>query len=535
MKKNIEVGQISRAHASAKEARRLGGRNISLVALISLACLHNGIAQDVSCLQNGLAQDISTNGLVAHYTFNATAHDISGNGNNGTNNGATLTSDRFGNPNSAYHFSFSSITIPTNAGFDIPPNGQFTISAWARPDVSTTRNSFSIFTKGNWDYGLYYAGTNSQFFIGDGAGAVCQNPTAAVPGTWYHVVGTYSNGNWAIYVNGNLGAAVDYPAGLITQSSGYEAIGRKGTASQDWFPGDIDDLRFYQRALSASEVGQLYAYESQQDPLASGLIAYYPFNGNANDASGNGNNGTVSGATLTADPFGNASGAYAFSSAYISIPYAEGFNIPTNGQFTISLWANPASNTGGNSLAMFVKGNWDYGLYYWGNNQFGAGDGASAYVVSTTSAIPGTWYHVTGTYLNGNWSIYVNGRLENMVYSTNLITQWSGYEAIGRKGTASQDFFPGSMDDVRFYNRALSGSDVQRLYAAESHHAYTGVARAVRLDYQYLLVGTNYQLQVSYDLKTWMNLGLPFAATSTTMSQYVDAVNGSAFYRLVGP
>jgi len=53
-----------------------------------------------------------------------------------------------------------------------------------------------------------------------------------------------------------------------------------------------------------------------------GLILYFPFNGNANDESGNGNNGTVYGATLTADRFGSASSAYDFNgvNAYINIP-----------------------------------------------------------------------------------------------------------------------------------------------------------------------------------------------------------------------
>ena len=46
--------------------------------------------------------------------------------------------------------------------------------------------------------------------------------------------------------------------------------------------------------------------------LDSGLVAHYPFNGNANDESGNGNDGTVNGATLTTDRFGNANKAYSF-------------------------------------------------------------------------------------------------------------------------------------------------------------------------------------------------------------------------------
>jgi len=228
--------------------------------------------------------------------------------------------------------------------FNIPPNGQFTISAWAQPAVSTTINSYAIFVKGDWDYGLYYAGTNSQFGVGDGAAAYCTSPTVAVPGTWYHVVGTYFQWQLGHLCQWHLDAATydGYQAHYPIESD-YEAIGRKGTAAQDWFPGAIDDVRFYNRALSASEVAQLYAYESQQDPIASGLVAYYPFDASADDLSGNGNNGTNNGAVPTADRFGNVNSAYSFSAASITIPYAAGFNIPPNGQFTISAWAQPAS------------------------------------------------------------------------------------------------------------------------------------------------------------------------------------------------
>jgi hypothetical protein len=71
-----------------------------------------------------------------------------------------------------------------------------------------------------------------------------------------------------------------------------------------------------------------------------GLVAWYPFNGNANDESGNGNNGTVNGATLTADRFGNANSSYYFSgNEEIRITNSQIFNELTN-TITISAWVN---------------------------------------------------------------------------------------------------------------------------------------------------------------------------------------------------
>jgi hypothetical protein len=74
---------------------------------------------------------------------------------------------------------------------------------------------------------------------------------------------------------------------------------------------------------------------------SNGLVGYWPFNGNANDESGNGNNGTVNGATLTTDRFGNANSAYSFDGLndYIDCGNSTSVSTPTN--FTFSVWINP--------------------------------------------------------------------------------------------------------------------------------------------------------------------------------------------------
>jgi len=78
---------------------------------------------------------IPTSGLIAHYPFNGNANDISGHGNNGTNFGAILTYDRFGNPNSAYQFDgvSSYILVPHSPDFQL--SYSLTVSLWVRPDA----------------------------------------------------------------------------------------------------------------------------------------------------------------------------------------------------------------------------------------------------------------------------------------------------------------------------------------------------------------------------------------------------------------
>ena len=82
----------------------------------------------------------------------------------------------------------------------------------------------------------------------------------------------------------------------------------------------------------------------------SGLVGYWPFIGNANDESGNGNNGTVTGATLTADRFGNSNSAYSFDGqSYIRVPHNQNYNFGI-GNYTLSVWANKSGNTFLNAL-----------------------------------------------------------------------------------------------------------------------------------------------------------------------------------------
>src|SRR5258706_6951163 len=79
-----------------------------------------------------------------------------------------------------------------------------------------------------------------------------------------------------------------------------------------------------------------------QSFLTNGLVAYYPFNGNADDASGNGNNGTVNGATLVQNRFGNPNAAYCFDGVsnfinFTSVPATQVDN------WSIVAWLKPAS------------------------------------------------------------------------------------------------------------------------------------------------------------------------------------------------
>src|ERR1035438_863808 len=94
--------------------------------------------------------------------------------------------------------------------------------------------------------------------------------------------------------------------------------------------------------LSTTLLAILLTNATAQTFLTNGLVAYYPLNGNANDASGHGNNGTVNGATLTQDRFGITNAAYSFNGINNYIGFA---GVPTSqvDNWTMSVWLKPAS------------------------------------------------------------------------------------------------------------------------------------------------------------------------------------------------
>jgi hypothetical protein len=211
------------------------------------------------------------NGLIAYYPFNGSAADRSGNNNNGTVNGAVLTSDKFGHPKSAFLFNgpFNYISLQPASNFVGLNN--YTVSLWVKPTVYSTNGGGIIFGFGSNSYGPLQALTyqpNSTIFAG--SYNIGSNPTESYsksccynPGNWFYVVVTRDNSNISLYINGILivpaatsatnGQDADYGPGA------YSAIlgGRSSLDYQYFFTGIIDEVRIYNRVLSGAEISDL--------------------------------------------------------------------------------------------------------------------------------------------------------------------------------------------------------------------------------------------------------------------------------------
>ncbi len=204
-----------------------------------------------------------------------------------------------------------------------------------------------------------------------------------------------------------------------------------------------------------------------------GLVGYWPFNGNANDESGNGNNGTVNGATLSADRFGNANKAYSFDGVddYITINNTVG-NFGTS-DFTISLWYL-ANNL--NASHLINKrynescGNW----WEFRKEGFAVDQNSCINLLDQIFSVQpnvAQWYNELIVRQGNSTKHFVNGILVDSynsviihnINNSNNVTIGCVLNPISGIGQKHN----GKIDDIGIWNRALSECEIQDLYNSQ--------------------------------------------------------------------
>ena len=214
--------------------------------------------------------------------------------------------------------------------------------------------------------------------------------------------------------------------------------------------------------------------------LDKGLVAYYPFNGNAKDESGNGNDGEVKGATLTTDQNNKANSAYRFNGK-------DNILLPRNvlgkgAPLTMSIWVKTLSVIGPHSYARLIgscaaeRTYWQTGItldslsemYFEAATDQSPGEAKAAY----RNVLPfQEWFHTLLVYDGENIIGYLNGeKVASAEAKGDFRTV--GYVAIGGGDgpppfTNEPWFFNGVLDNARIYNRALSAAEVKALYELE--------------------------------------------------------------------
>jgi hypothetical protein len=464
---------------------------------------------------------LPTNGLVGYWPFNGNANDESGNGNNGTVNGATLTTDRFGMTDKAYSFDGLDDIILINNIANV--NSNWSINFWYNSTNSSTFEMQNIIGIGQSPASFGGGGFSINGGISPGQCPIFNsNPNTMVltdasqecgqllfsnsyvNNNWYNVSIVCTNGNYLIFINGI--SNVNGVLSNLIPSQLY--FGNRANINWQYFKGEIDDVGIWNRALTQQEITNLFtsslpptcsvsasdtticsgetvslsvssSLTSNTSPcvstdlpinLQSGLVGYWPFCGNANDVSGNGNNGTLQGnINYQSDRFGNANSAIKFNNTSDLMCTSNSFSNPNI--FTISIWVKSLPNSLGDNLVGFNNGqcshggSWDRVLYL-GETEFGfyTYNGFNNYLNGNGSYKDGNWHHYVVTLSNSGRKVYIDGQL---LIQDNTTTgqNYSGFWRIGGlspndANNSSASFF----DDFIIYDRELSLAEITQLY-----------------------------------------------------------------------
>ncbi len=437
-------------------------------------------------------------GTVASYPFNGNANDESGNGHNGTVAGATLTTNRFGDADSAYSFDGVNDQILLDSDvMAVERTDAFSHSFWIRipasnPSTLVVLSNMDPASNGEGIVAYVDAGRPSLWVQDISFGGMSVQATATVnDGQWHHLAIAYDGSSSAngvsMYIDGLL-QTVSISEDSLTDSILSSAPATIGAINGLlYYTGEIDDVRIFDHSLTELEVQNLYnendAAPSVPAPIGAavnldaGLVASYLFSGDASDGSGNGYDGTLVGASPIADRFGEAGSAFYFDGVNdrIDLPAAV-LNYERTDTFSESFWVKSnASGTGNNVIAKMQLSGAVRGLNVTLNDGL-----MNIYLVnyqpinrilvrnSKSVLNDNQWHHVVVTYDGSSTAagvaIYVDGERETTeTVADNLTGSILNNETptIGSRNSAK--YYSGAIDDVRIYDRVLTADEVDAL------------------------------------------------------------------------
>lgn len=440
--------------------------------------------------------DIS-NGLVGYWRFEdntgTSASDSSGNTLTGTlTNGPTWINGKFG-PGINFDGANDYVNIPHNTLLN---QTSMTASGWFYPRTAASGDKLFVRDDGssNRFWQLQMTNTSGTLqFLGKAPALWDYNITSTsnlVLNQWNYVAVTVdaSTDTAYLYINGNLAGTDTAPGDMSTGTRQLEIAG-SAVASTNALDGWSDEIRFYNRALSSTEIVNLYNHTAPP-------VAHYSFDEGtgtsfAYDQSGKANHLTLSSMTSGSWVGGKLSGTgLNFNGtsqfAYISNPSS----VLKPGNLTVSAWIKADTFTSsGNTRTYIVSeqplGAWVLGRGYnlsadGGYVKFWIGNGSGSWITATGTTLlsPGVWYHLAGTYDGTALRVFVNGVQDGLTNTTATIsyadTAGNGPNPqtfyIGTQHdttnssnitTANMYFFDGVIDEVKVYNYARTARQLQ--------------------------------------------------------------------------
>lgn len=357
----------------------------------------------------------------------------------------------------------------------------FTVGAWVKP--SKLADMAAVTQDGTAASGLYLKQAGGAWIFGmnssdttGGTPVEARSATGAVQtGVWTHLTGVYNSTakTVTLYVNGVQAASTAVPSTPWT-ANGPFVIGRGqyGAATSFW-SGDLDEVRTYSRPLAAGEIQGIVAQNNV-------TAANWKLDGNAQDSSGSGKNGTLNGRLDWApgqannpDP-GDLAASFNGSTGYIGSAPA----VDTAKSFSVAAWVKLGSKTAdwgavasqnGSRTSAFTLGYSGSTDDRWAFGMNGSDADSPSFTPRVRSAQPvqtGVWTHLVATYnaATGEMQLFVNGTLSA---AGTMSASWNatGEFDIGRAkwaGTWANQLV-GAVDDVKVYSRPLFTDEIRTM------------------------------------------------------------------------
>jgi hypothetical protein len=408
-----------------------------------------------------------TDGLIAYYNMDnldgTTLLDNSGNGNNATNVGATIVAGKSGNALSLNGTSnyvvinTSSITLTDfTISFWVYMNSFATLQYFINFNLNGSIGSNPIMYFNPTDGFGYYEGTNNYFF----------SQTQLQLNNWYYLTAVRTPTLVKLYVNGNK--ELD-----LIQSKSTINFTQFSLSYINKFNGLIDEVRIYNKSLTAAEILQLYKLNATKSTLLTdnyesslnysqtiSLTTNIEGNNLKNDVTGE-NIGIISGATLNNDYF-NFDGV----DDYINI----GDNARLNTGGTISCWYY-ARSSGEGSYGRIIDKSIDlnstngYFVYLYNGTKISVGLNATDAIIQSPS-FPSlnVWHHLAVVIASTKKEIWIDGIKVANNTNTTLPPDIAGNVYIGNRADATDRTFDGYIKNMRIYTRSLDAEEIKYLY-----------------------------------------------------------------------
>jgi hypothetical protein len=428
---------------------------------------------------------LGDNSCIALYPLDGNANDLSGN-YSGTPTAVSYGVGEF-DLAGVFNGSSSKITLPSTAGVTLGASATYSVSFWLNVNNwSTFYRVFQMIPTATILNGVAFVLNSTTLTVGRSLGSATGSSALAAlyrltislsESTWYNIVITINGSTVILYINGT-----QYILSTVENSqfppSPNTLIGTDGNLVNN-LNGSIDQVRIFNKALNATEVTTLYNETACEALVCSGTtntldilgdsscIAAYPLDGSPLDLSGN-YNGVQTNVTYPQGYF-DLAGSFNGSSSYITINNT----VSTALTFTASLWVNGVDMNRNSSDPNQIQtifynrnpyivisqygGNWDYTIKNSSSQNTTIG-------YATSNFNDNEWYNIVISCngVGGQMIFYVNGQSvgTNTAPTSTINVASTGFIGSGGIG----QYFNGQIDQVRFFNKALTAGEVTTLY-----------------------------------------------------------------------